>query len=584
MDELKEEQQTAAAETGRCGGKTKKERFRRASDAFELGYRVCYLLGMQTLRTGRALERRLTKLLTPAVRAVRRGAVRMAARLYGWLQRGGRTLRGEFAQAGRLVREAWQRHPAIGILQALKLPVLAVRRHKKAVVRTLNVAMPAAAVLVLALTVHYWSHLTFALALEYDGQPLGYIRDESVYDDAAAMAAGRVINEGNAFQVECAPRLTLAVVSSSELLDRNTVCDRILMTSGDAITQASGLYVDNKFQGAVADRAALDGVLDGILDQYRTGAENERAEFVQKVEVVDGLYPTTAVVEAQQMQEFLTSETVVEKLYTAVPNDSVSLIADKFNMSMDELRAMNPQMVNDFILVGDELVVQRPQQFLRVKVIRTIEYDEDINYATLKETDSSQYVGYERVKVEGVTGKRHIKAEIVLMDGMEQSREILENTVIQEAVNKVIVVGSKAYGSDNTVTEGDGITNGQYVWPIPAGQVISQPYHSGHRALDLSGGVLNKPVIAADGGVVVEANATDWWGAGWGYYVLIRHQNGDLTRYAHLNRVDVVVGQKVSQAQQIGLAGSSGRSTGPHLHFELIRGGVQINPLPYLKR
>ena len=181
-------------------------------------------------------------------------------------------------------------------------------------------------------------------------------------------------------------------------------------------------------------------------------------------------------------------------------------------------------------------------------------------------------------------GKRHIKAEIILMDGMEQSREILENTVIQEAVNKVIVVGSKAYGSNNTVTEGDGITNGQYVWPIPAGQVISQYYHSGHRALDLSGGVLNKPVIAADGGVVVEANATDWWGQGWGYYVLIRHQNGDMTRYAHLNRVDVVVGQKVSQAQLIGLAGSSGRSTGPHLHFELIRGGVQINPLPYLKR
>ena len=556
----------------------------RLKAAYGLSYRFCYLVGMYTRRAGKSAGRKMASAFRPCGRALYKAAdwllLRHLRALAGECKRFGQG----FPLAVRKLKEAFRRHPLLVIPQLLFLPVQAVRRHRKAVVSLINLAMPAAACVVLFFTVQYWSNLTFALSLEYDGQQLGYIRDESVFDDAVNMAAERVINTDDSFVVERTPRLTLAVVSSSELLDRNTVCDRILMTSGDAITQASGLYVDNKFQGAVADRAALDGVLDGILDQYRTGAENERAEFVQKVEVVDGLYPTTAVVEAQQMQEFLTSETVVEKLYTAVPNDSVSLIADKFNMSMDELRAMNPQMVNDFILVGDELVVQRPQQFLRVKVIRTIEYDEDINYATLKETDSSQYVGYERVKVEGVTGKRHIKAEIVLMDGMEQSREILENTVIQEAVNKVIVVGSKAYGSDNTVTEGDGITNGQYVWPIPAGQVISQPYHSGHRALDLSGGVLNKPVIAADGGVVVEANATDWWGAGWGYYVLIRHQNGDLTRYAHLNRVDVVVGQKVSQAQQIGLAGSSGRSTGPHLHFELIRGGVQINPLPYLKR
>lgn len=552
--------------------------------AYGLSYRFCYLIGMYTIRAGKSAGRKIASVLRPCGRVLYKAAdwllLRHLRALAGECKRFGQG----FPLAVHKLREAFRRHPLLVIPQLLFLPFQAVRRHRKAVVSLVNLAMPAAACVVLFFTLQYWGNLTFALSLEYGGQQLGYIRDESVFDDAVNMAAERVINTDDSFSVERTPRLTLAVVSSSELLDKNTVCDKILLTSGDAIAQASGLYVDNKFQGAVADRAELDGVLDGILDQYRTDADNERAEFVQKVEVVDGLYPTSAVVDARQMQDFLTSETVVEKLYTAVPNDSVSLIADKFNMSMDELRAMNPQMENDFILVGDELVVQRPQQFLRVKVIRTIEYDEDINFATLKETDSSQYVGYERVKVEGVTGKRHIKAEIILMDGMEQSREILENTVIQEAVNKVIVVGSKAYGSNNTVTEGDGITNGQYVWPIPAGQVISQYYHSGHRALDLSGGVLNKPVIAADGGVVVEANATDWWGQGWGYYVLIRHQNGDMTRYAHLNRVDVVVGQKVSQAQLIGLAGSSGRSTGPHLHFELIRGGVQINPLPYLKR
>lgn len=75
MDELKEEQQIAVAETARCGG-TKKTHFRRvATKVFEQGYRVCYLLGMQTLRIGRGLARRLVKRFTPAFRAVRRGTI-----------------------------------------------------------------------------------------------------------------------------------------------------------------------------------------------------------------------------------------------------------------------------------------------------------------------------------------------------------------------------------------------------------------------------------------------------------------------------------------------------------------------------
>ena len=543
MDELKEERQTAAAETGRCGGKTKKERFRRASDAFELGYRVCYLLGMQTLRTGRALERRLTKLLTPAVRAVRRGAARMAARLSGWLQRSGRTLRGEFAQAGRLVREAWQRHPAIGILQALKLPVLAVRRHKKAVVRTLNVAMPAAAVLVLALTVHYWSHLTFALALEYDGQPLGYIRDESVYDDAAAMAAGRVINEGNAFQVECAPRLTLAVVSSSELLDQNALCDKILQSSSEEIERASGLYIDNRFEGAVSSRAGLEALLESVMAPYRSDDATERVEFVQKVEIIDGLYPTVSVVELDQVSAYL--------------GTSVTATADTQSHSP-----------------------------LTVKVTRTITYEETVDYTTETVEDEGQYLGYRAQRNAGEEGIDTITADVTYIGGEEQSRRILSVERTREPVNEVIVVGAMKY--DDSVEYGDGKATGRFIWPVPGYHGIYGDYGprgSGwHDGVDISGSAIHgKPIIAADGGTVIVANATDEWGAGWGYYVLIDHGNGYQTRYAHCSAVNVTVGQKVAQGQLIGLVGNTGDSYGAHCHFEILVNGVSQNPLNFVQ-
>lgn len=543
MDELKEEQQIAVAETARCGG-TKKTRFRRvATKVFEQGYRVCYLLGMQTLRIGRGLARRLVKRFTPVFRAVRRGTIRAAARFSEWLKHSGCTLRDEFAQAGRLVREAWQRHPVMGILQALKLPVLAGRRHKKAIVRTLNVAMPAAAVLVLALTVHYWRHLTFALALEYDGQTLGYIRDESVYDDAAALAAGRVINEGNAFQVECAPRLTLAVVPSSELMDQNTLCDKILLSSSGEIERASGLYIDNRFEGAVSSRAGLEALLESLMAPYRSDDAAERVEFVQKVEIVDGLYPTVSVVDLEQVGAYL----------GAGDAEEASLLSD------------SP---------------------LTVKVTRTVTYEEAVDYTTETVEDARQYLGYRVRRNAGEEGVDTITADVTYVGGEEKSRKILSVERTKEPVNEVIVVGAMKY--DDSVQYGDGKATGRFIWPVPGYHGIYGDYGprgSGwHHGVDISGSAISgKPIIAADGGVVIEANATSEWGAGWGYYVLIDHGNGYRTRYAHCSSVNVSVGQKVAQGQLIGLVGNTGNSYGAHCHFEILVNGSSQNPLNFVQ-
>jgi murein DD-endopeptidase MepM/ murein hydrolase activator NlpD len=87
------------------------------------------------------------------------------------------------------------------------------------------------------------------------------------------------------------------------------------------------------------------------------------------------------------------------------------------------------------------------------------------------------------------------------------------------------------------------------------------------------------PILAADAGYVVMAGRDTW---GYGNQVLINHGNGFLTRYAHLHNIKVQAGQSVSKNQLIGTMGSTGRSTGPHLHFEVIQGSVRRNPLGYL--
>jgi len=100
-----------------------------------------------------------------------------------------------------------------------------------------------------------------------------------------------------------------------------------------------------------------------------------------------------------------------------------------------------------------------------------------------------------------------------------------------------------------------------------------------HRGVDLAGKV-NSPVIAVAAGVVTVAKKK----SSYGYLVEVRHSNGYATRYGHNSKLLVQVGDMVSKRQTIALMGSSGRSTGPHVHFEIARNGKTINPRNYLRK
>jgi murein DD-endopeptidase MepM/ murein hydrolase activator NlpD len=106
---------------------------------------------------------------------------------------------------------------------------------------------------------------------------------------------------------------------------------------------------------------------------------------------------------------------------------------------------------------------------------------------------------------------------------------------------------------------------GSFIWPSPIHEVVGNDYWSGHLAIDIASGE-GIPVLASDSGVVVFAG---WANGGYGYMVMIDHGNGYTTLYAHLSQVTAFCGNSVSQGQQIGFGGSSGNSTGPHLHFEV---------------
>jgi murein DD-endopeptidase MepM/ murein hydrolase activator NlpD len=107
---------------------------------------------------------------------------------------------------------------------------------------------------------------------------------------------------------------------------------------------------------------------------------------------------------------------------------------------------------------------------------------------------------------------------------------------------------------------------------------ISQGYWYGHRAIDV-GAPTGSALLAADGGFISFAGWTD---VGYGYLVVIDHRNGFTTYYGHMSNIYVYEGQAVERGQVIGAVGSTGWSTGPHLHFEVRYNGVQQNPRAYL--
>ncbi len=157
-----------------------------------------------------------------------------------------------------------------------------------------------------------------------------------------------------------------------------------------------------------------------------------------------------------------------------------------------------------------------------------------------------------------------------------------DNPAIEAGQWLVVPGGSKPF-VPRTVTAYTGpvpadatLGSGAFVWP--ASGVIYQGYWGGHPAIDVAAWT-GAPILAADSGYVIVAG---WDNSGYGYHVVIDHGNGYQTLYAHLEAYYVDAGQNVAKGQQIGEMGSTGRSTGPHLHFEVRQGTVQRNPVGFL--
>lgn len=212
---------------------------------------------------------------------------------------------------------------------------------------------------------------------------------------------------------------------------------------------------------------------------------------------------------------------------------------------------------------------------LPTQEIRTVSTVEKLSFGVTYIDDPTKYIGYTEFVSEGVTGEMRFEAQVLYKYGRADKVISIQNIQTGVPINRMIRRGTKVLTSQTI--NGEPSTK-SFVSPLDA-YFISCGFqgYRGHTGIDMAARY-GAPVHAAAGGKVVLAR---WYGA-YGNCVIIEHADGSSTLYAHNSSLVVYAGQEVKQGEQIARVGSTGNSTGTHLHFELRDGEQILNPLIYL--
>jgi murein DD-endopeptidase MepM/ murein hydrolase activator NlpD len=344
------------------------------------------------------------------------------------------------------------------------------------------------------------------------------------------------------------------------------------------------LNIANERIAVLASKEEYDQVLQSYQEFYSKPSENNK---ISSVEFSESLSPQSVEVQpeeitpSEQVLALLKEGKKTKKEYVVQANDSWWLIARKNDMKTKEVLAGNPGKTEDSTLqIGQKINLVSVTPYLTVISKGVYTGSETIPFDVVSKTDYNVTPGQTVVKQEGSDGSKTVTYSYVQKNGINIEKTILDETITKKPVNQVISKGPSrapvtvAYSA----SRGSGKISG-LGWPL-RGKINSYyGYRWGnfHTGIDIDGDKGDPFIAAADGKVSAAG-----WSGGYGYMLLIDHGNGVVTRYAHATKLLVSPGQQISKGQTIGLVGSTGNSTGSHLHFEVIVNGDTVNPLNYL--
>lgn len=431
--------------------------------------------------------------------------------------------------------------PLLTYLTAIrKYFILSFSRHTHFWKSLGNIAFPVAVILLLFVVLPSFENNVTALQVIYNGKTIGYVQSEKDFDVGKEMAEKLLSKDSTALL--SAPTFKAVKVQPNELSAPLSISEELIASCNTEYTMACGVYIDGEFLCAVQNESDARAVFDSILSTYEKKAHSGTSvAFVEEIQYTHGLYPenSSAVIDSKELKDLAESK-------------------------------------------------------VRVKVMKTRQRKESVPFETVKRKSAYLYKGTTKTSQKGQKGERLITELLTYIDGKLSYTSVVSSAITKAPVDEIILVGTKQ-GNIYSWYSGGTYYQGSFIWPTRGANSISSYYGyrnpsiSGwgfHGGIDIVTGYGNSsgvPVVAAASGTVVTAIRGY---SGYGHTVVIDHGGGLRTRYAHMQpgSLTVYVGQKVSMGQQIGRIGSTGNSTGPHLHFEVLLNGVKQNPLNYVRR
>lgn len=362
--------------------------------------------------------------------------------------------------------------------------------------------------------------LTVGFNVSYSGKNIAVVDKTEVFDKAKALVVESIGNQ-NVEETIVEPKFALTITVSDNLSDEKKVADAIIENTED-IALCASLEVNGKVV-AYADRENLDKFVEKALTRYYVKGGENSSSFVDDVKVVDSYCLANDVKSAKEVKS----------------------------------------IVND----------------LKVKTVSKYTSEIDVAFSTQTVNTSTRTVGYTKITTKGEKGLTKETAVVETVNGKQTAKTVLSTEVVKKPVTQVVLKGTATPMA--SATERAQASSAGFICPMNKGSIkrISAYWGDGrgHRGIDMAGDI-GVAIFAAKAGKVISAG----YSGSYGYCVVIDHGNGYKTRYAHASALCVKTGTTVSQGQQIAKLGNTGRSTGPHLHFEILKNDTQINPAPYI--